>query len=217
MTWIKICGTTNQGDAELAAEAGADALGFVFVESRRRIAPERAKEIVKALRGGPLAVGVFVDTPVDEVMYVAESVGLQAVQLYGTVPQDAGELAEHGLQVLAAIGMNEKNCVEHAGMWEQNIVSAYLLDSGRAGSRGGSGERFDWESAREAVSQIQQKGRVVIAGGLTAENVGEAVRKFRPWGVDVVTGVESAPGKKDAKNIRAFVAAVRQAECEERD
>lgn len=221
MTWIKICGTTNLEDALVAAEAGANAVGFVFAPSPRRISPRDAATIIAALPSSVEKVGIFVNQSVDLVLDTVEKAGLTGVQLHGE--EDvlyARQLQrKNGLRIMKAISLREVG--EWAGkglalaMQEDadKIFSALLLDSGSVAKRGGTGTAFDWQEAAPMARLLGKKFPLVIAGGLNAENVAKALRIFQPWGVDVVSGVEQAPGKKDPAKLRTFIAAVRAAEA----
>ncbi len=208
MTRVKICGITQTAHALAAADAGADFIGLVFAPSKRLVDVEQAKEIVTAVkRHGErkvLTVGVFVNAPAAEVNRIAEYCGLDRVQLSGDEPWDY--LRDIERPVIKAVRVRR-------GQSSQDILSElapgfiFLLDCYVAGSYGGSGKAFDWRVAREAA----QRFPVIMAGGLSAQNVGEAVRLTRPWGVDVSSGVESE-GVKDILRIKAFIEAVRQAD-----
>jgi len=214
MTWIKICGTTNSADALTAIEAGADAVGFVFYEkSPRNIAVEAAREIVEKLPAGVEKVGVFVNECEDSISAIADGAGLTAVQLHGH--HEDPHLADLVLgrrpllKVLVAISMHHANPVAWASMWDPDVVHALLLDSGTPSKQGGTGEVFDWRTSVQSVDEIRRFGQLVLAGGLTPGNVAEAMGILKPWGVDVASGVEARPGKKDPEKVRAFVKAVR--------
>jgi phosphoribosylanthranilate isomerase len=215
MAWIKFCGTTNLEDARAAAAVGADAVGFLFAPSPRRIDPEAARAIIAQLPPGLEKVGVFVNQTVEHLREVAVYAGLTAMQLHGDEsPEFARNLRQSapGLRIFKAVAVApgvEGVLRRFAG---SAAVDAVLLDSApRPGdpSRGGTGRSFDWSRAVVFVPGLTQ--RVILAGGLSPENVGVALRKLRPWGVDVCTGVESEPGRKDHDKLRAFVAAVRTA------
>ena len=217
MTWIKICGTTNLEDALLAVEAGADALGFVFYEkSPRNVSVELVREIVRELPKGVEKVGVFVNEYEDEILDTVARTGLSAVQMHGDNedPHVADLVVRRrpGLSVFAAISMSDERPEGQAMMYFPNSVRAFLLDSARGDKRGGTGEVFDWSAAKNSAEIIKTLGNIVVAGGLTPGNVTEAMGILRPWGVDVVSGVELQPGKKDPEKVKAFVAAVREAE-----
>ena len=222
MTWVKICGTTNLEDALTAIDAGTEALGFVFYEkSPRKIDVEAAREIVSQLPGNVEKVGVFVNELPERVARTADEVGLTAVQLHGDEHGNSSSQVSNGPRklfvaipesLLSQAGKGNKS----AGLtWfsaRPEACSAIFLDSGSTEQRGGTGKRFDWEDARPWVSQLSQKFRIVVAGGLTPTNVADAMRLLHPWGVDVASGVELKPGKKDPEKVRAFVQAVRRAE-----
>lgn len=216
MTWIKICGITNLEDALAAVDAGADALGFVFYEkSPRRILPIQVKEIVRHLPSPVEKVGVFVDETEDTLCRIAGDAGLTAVQMHGgnEDPHVADLVAERRkLKIFAAIAMNGPNPAGWAMTWHPDVISAFLLDSGGPSVNGGTGRKFDWRASGEAITVIKRLGQVVLAGGLTSTNVAEGIQITMPWGVDVSSGVEVKPGKKDHEKIRAFVNAVREAD-----
>jgi phosphoribosylanthranilate isomerase len=199
---VKICGITRLEDAVAAVRAGADALGFNFwPRSRRYLAPETARAIARRLPPFVTTVGVFVDPSRDEVLRAAEASGIQVVQLHGNEPPSLASSLP--LPVVKAIHVADASSLAALASYE---VSAFLLDSASPGY-GGSGTAFDWDLAREVASSAT----VVLAGGLTPENVGQAVRRVRPWGVDVASGVESAPGVKDETRMTAFVRAAKEA------
>jgi phosphoribosylanthranilate isomerase len=215
MTWVKICGTTNLEDALIAVEAGADAVGFVFYEkSPRNIDVDSAREIVQKLPEGVDKIGVFVNEPPDKVSRVADEAGLTAVQFHGDEYQTPAEYVVNRtaffcLPVLEILPKfrGAGDFLELSGF--PNIAGV-LLDSGTREERGGTGKAFAWGEARAFVSAVQTVHPVVIAGGLTPGSVGWAVDFLQPWGVDVVSGVEATPGKKDPDKVRAFVRAVRE-------
>ncbi|HTC94351.1 MAG TPA: phosphoribosylanthranilate isomerase [Terriglobales bacterium] len=214
MTWIKICGTTSLEDALLSVEAGADALGFIFAESPRRIEPERAREIIMELPARIEKVGVFVDPALDYVRKVAQLTGITRIQLYGDEQPGLLRAVEKNLPlrpITRAIGAGAHLRETLVALNGSGAMDSILLDSGSAAQRGGTGKVFDWKTAKEAIGQSGLNVRWIIAGGLKPENVGEAIRLFKPWGVDVVSGVESSPGKKDPGKLGKFVAAARAA------
>lgn len=220
MTWVKICGTTNLEDALLAVEAGADALGFVFYEkSPRNVDVETARTIVAELPERVEKVGVFVDQTAEQVREVVGRVGLSTVQMHGAaarsrIAADTYEVDPFGVSKLIAVVQGDElldssSFISEAG---KRKIHAILIDSGSNGTPGGTGKAFDWESVRGMLQGIGLSVPVIVAGGLNSSNVGEVMRMFQPWGVDVASGVESRPGKKDPGKVRAFVQAVRQAE-----
>src|SRR5579864_57925 len=215
MTWVKICGMTNLEDALVAVDAGADAVGFVFYEkSPRCVTVERAREICEKLPGSVEKIGVFVNQQEDTLLSVADSTGLTAVQMHGDNedPHVADLVVKRKphVKVLAAISMRRPNPTGRAMMWHPDSVEAFLVDSGTASNHGGTGKVFDWGTAVPVLNEIKRLGRVIAAGGLTPANVSEAIEILHPWGVDVVSGVEASPGRKDAEKVRAFVRAVRE-------
>jgi len=216
MTRVKICGITDVAHALAAAEAGADFIGLVFAPSKRRIDVEQATEIVAALKGlKPMVVGVFVNAPADSVNRIAEYCGLDWVQLSGDEPWEYSRDIQR--PVIKAIRVRSEQGSEDI---LAQIASGYqghgeglicLLDCHVEGSYGGTGQSFDWGLAR----QVSHRFPVIIAGGLSPENVSEAIRVARPWGVDVSSGVETE-GAKDIFKIKSFIEAVRKADEENR-
>jgi phosphoribosylanthranilate isomerase len=208
-TWIKFCGTTSIEDALASIEAGADALGFIFAPSKRRIAPEKAQAVIEQLPPTVERVGVFLNASPEEISRVAGLVDLTGVQLHGNeVTADVGRALlrnRNSLRIIKTILMGNGIDKIAAALSSGESVYAWLLDSGA-----GSGKTFDWQAARTELGS--RHDRFIIAGGLTPENVGEAIHLFSPWGVDVVTGIEREPGHKDPKKLKAFVSAVRKAE-----
>jgi len=216
MTWIKICGITNLEDALVAVEAGADALGFVFYEkSPRNIDPETARKIVDKLPPNIEKVGLFVNEKEQFICKIADEIHLSAVQMHGNDedPHVADlVVAQRPLKILAAISMKDPEPEGRAMMWEQENVYAFLVDSGSPTQLGGTGNAFDWKASARSLNTIRGLGRLVLAGGLTSLNVANAQAITKAWGVDVSSGVESRPGKKDHDKVRAFIRAVREAE-----
>jgi phosphoribosylanthranilate isomerase len=224
MTWIKICGITNLEDALTAVHAGADALGFVFYEnSPRYVEPEVVREIVASLPPQIEKVGVFFKKSAEELRDMAVMNGMTAIQ----VSVDLGDISEDtncpycfeavakgnpGIKVILALSMQDIPSKGPAMMWDCVAVHAFLLDSGFGGLPGGTGRPFDWAANEAATKAIQRLGKIIVAGGLTPSNVAEAMRILKPWGVDVSSGVEKRRGKKDPDKVRAFIAAVRNAD-----
>ncbi len=197
MTRVKICGITNQGDAEHAVRCGADALGFIFAKSPRRIRVSEAKKIVRSLGPWVATVGIFVNEKPKEVLRIARECCLTAVQLHGDEdPRYLKSLG--GLRSIKAFRVGEDF---DAKCLNKFPADAFLFDSKVAGAPGGTGRRFDWEILK---LELPEKP-FIISGGLDPENVREAVRFFAPYGVDVSSGVESAPGKKDPKRVKEFI------------
>jgi phosphoribosylanthranilate isomerase len=197
---VKICGICDLAGAAAAIEAGADLLGFHFCSSQRLISPEEAKTIIDGLDLRPTIVGVFIDQDQDEVRQIAEFVGLDLLQLHGSeaIGFDAGRL------VMKVLKVNDGEIPDAKG-WPDPV----MLDSWSADQRGGTGRMWDWELARPLLSTR----KVFIAGGLEPGNVGKVVSGFKPYGVDVSSGVEASIRVKDPDKVRAFVHAVRLAEA----
>lgn len=207
-TRVKICGITRRDDAELAVELGAAALGFNFYPpSPRYIAPESAREIASRIGPFVMTVGVYADETDDEqVAGVARRAGVRAVQLHGPkFPSADGALRDFPL--IRAVPV--KPGFEPAELSELK-AAAFLLDSFDPVLHGGTGKSFDWSVAREA----KRYAPIILAGGLTPENVAQAIREIRPFAVDVASGVEASPGVKDPAKLRAFFAAVTKADRE---
>ena len=226
--WIKICGITSIEDAQVAIAAEADAVGFVFAASPRHVTPETVREITRALPFNVEKIGVFVDSSLDEIVATFETAGLTGVQLHGEYsPDDLLELRmrmkqkflpvrvvyvvtydgdsasfARRLQSLAAMPDNEDG------------PSAVLVDT-RVGEKvGGTGIPFDWGAAQTAFHRHAGNLRLIAAGGLRPENARQAIQTMQPWGVDVCSGVESVPGKKDHQRVKQFIRASRAAAVE---
>lgn len=221
MTWVKICGITNLNDARTAVDAGADALGFVFYErSPRHVSVDRVREITGMLPPAVETVGVFVDVPIREMIDMAHTAGLKAVQLHrtdllGEKPQRA-DAATVGVNGYGAEDVKMYFVVRAGGFtWEssgQRAPFGIFLDSGTQDQPGGTGTAFDWNEAAPLVAQMSKEVNVVIAGGLNPQNVASAIHVLHPWGVDVSSGVEAKRGKKDPEKVHAFIRAVREAD-----
>jgi phosphoribosylanthranilate isomerase len=234
MTWVKICGITNLEDAQLAIEAGADAIGFVFHEkSPRCVDPEKVRQIVAELPNNIEKIGVFVSGRGQEIqgeenhdiVRTAMHAGLSGVQIhFASTEKKAGpfngfsasaEMKQY-LALPVKCFFHEETLVENSLMEMKNVQSGMagiFLDSGTPDVPGGTGKVFDWKKAITIAERIKASGlNLVVAGGLNPANVNEAMHTLKPWGVDVSSGVEAHPGKKDAEKVRAFIAAVRQIE-----
>ncbi len=197
MTKIKICGVTNIEDAMMIAELGADALGFVFAPSKRRISPQDAKEIIKRLPPFVTTVGVYMDAEIDEVNQVTEYTGIDVIQLHGNEPPTHCDRLKK--KVIKRISVCDNDTTEMLiSRMERYRVPAYLLDPGA-----GSGKVFNWEKA------VGIDLPLIIAGGLTPDNVKTVVRLLKPYGVDVSSGVEQFPGKKNKQKVKRFIEEVR--------
>jgi phosphoribosylanthranilate isomerase len=239
MTWVKICGMTNLEDALAAVDAGADAVGFVFYEkSPRCVTVETAREIVGKLPEEMEKIGVFVGPDEDPINVLLET-GLTGTQCYisaeGVAGSNAsgtatdrdclpphfrslmafpmslfGEDVSEVERVLTGFADSKKKIPEGTSI-PDGFLDTFLMDSGNLRQPGGTGHTFDWRKARGLAEGMRKNGlRLVVAGGLTPQNVGEAIEILQPWGVDVSSGVEARPGKKDPEKVRAFVKAVRE-------
>jgi phosphoribosylanthranilate isomerase len=220
MTWVKICGTTSLDDARVAVEAGADALGFVFAEGPRQVLPAGAGAIIAALPAKVQKVGVFVNQPADLIRAVVVQAGLTAVQLHGDeTPDFVRQLfpwqgTRRRCRILKAIAVRDNFEAAALPFTAEHTVDALLLDAHSPSARGGTGQPFDWQTAASSIQKLSERCKLILAGGLNPASVGGGMRLLRPWGVDVASGVERAPGKKDPVKLRAFIAAVRQADKE---
>jgi phosphoribosylanthranilate isomerase len=204
---VKICGITNGTDARRAIENGADFLGFNFYPgSPRFIEPSKARRIVKKLPKGVAAVGVFVNEPEEKMLEIARSVGLDYFQLHGDEGPETVAHLQRALPVIKAVRV--KQPFRAAQVSRYRGASALLLDGFDRRLRGGTGKTFDWKLARRA----KPYGKIFVAGGLGPENVGHAIRTAQPYAVDVSSGVEAKPGKKDPARLKAFARAVREAQ-----
>jgi phosphoribosylanthranilate isomerase len=203
MTMVKVCGMTNVADARVAAEAGADAVGFIFAESPRRVGVEEARRISIALPENVLKVGVFVNAPPEEVLRTASEAGLDMAQLHGDeTPEVVAAVRAGGLPVMKALRV--RNADDLAGV-EGFEADLFLLDAYSEEARGGTGERFDWALAKS----LKGRGNIVVSGGLAPENVRAAVDFFEPYGVDASSSLEDAPGKKNEESVRRFIVAAK--------
>jgi phosphoribosylanthranilate isomerase len=200
MVQVKICGICDAAGAAAAVEAGADLIGFHFCSSQRRVTPEEAMAIVDGLTVRPAVVGVFIDQEADVVRQIAELVGLDLIQLHGSESPgfDAGRPVMKVLKVRDGV-------IPDGDAWPDPV----MLDSWSADQRGGTGQVWDWKLARPLLAAR----KVFIAGGLEPGNVGKVVSGFKPYGVDVSSGVEASVRVKDPDKVRAFVHAVRLAEA----
>jgi len=203
MIKIKICGITNLEDALAAAAAGADALGFNFYKkSPRCIEPQKAAEIIEQLPPFIVPVGIFVNEREDRIREILAATGIQAVQFHG---DESPEFCQRfGGRVIKAFQVKDKESLKNMAHYR---VGAFLLDSYKDGVRGGTGVAFDWHLAVVAKTF----GKIILAGGLTPENVAEAVKLVQPYGVDVAGGVEKEKGVKDHAMLKKFITEVRRA------
>ena len=197
MVKVKICGITNLDDALLAVDAGADALGFVFFgPSPRNVSPEQASAIIRRLPPFIQTVGLFVNESLSTINETADACGLDIIQLHGEESPDFCIGVKR--RVLKALRVRNITSLEPMASYR---VSAFLLDAWSPNARGGTGKTFNWDIAASAAKD----GKIVLAGGLTTGNIADAIRQVRPYGVDVSSGVEVTPGKKDAVKINEFI------------
>jgi phosphoribosylanthranilate isomerase len=198
--FVKICGVTNEDDALLAVAMGADALGFVFAPSPRQVHPETVRDIVKRLPHEVLTVGVFRNERPERVVEIVNKCGLGGAQLHGgETPDDVASVRRRVPFVIRALPAGDKRLTVEGAAG----ADAVLVDSPQPGS----GTVFDWSLAEGAPDGV----RLILAGGLNPDNVADAIRKVRPWGVDSASGTEASPGRKDATLVRRFVAEARKA------
>jgi phosphoribosylanthranilate isomerase len=207
--WVKICGNTSLADAQLAANAGADAVGFVFAPSPRRVTPEQVAAITPHLPGSMEKIGVFVDDDFATIAAAIELAGLTGVQVHSGGPDAlTAQLRERfgpGLRILRVIHFGEDAARQLEAARTDTSIDGVLVDSRTATAVGGTGIAFDWEAARVTMFFGEDGLKLIAAGGLNPANVAEAIATLNPWGVDVVTGVEASPGRKDAGKVHAFV------------
>jgi phosphoribosylanthranilate isomerase len=203
MVKVKVCGIKEIEDARVAADAGADAIGLIFAESPRRVSVEEAREIASILPDGVLKVGVFVDAGPQEVLRISREVGLDYAQLHGNeTPETVTVLQEAGVKVMKALRVRDEYSLAAIEGCGADLV---LLDAWSERARGGTGERFDWQLAKS----LKGHGNIVVSGGLTPDNVREAIEYFEPYGVDASSSLEDRPGKKNGERIRRFVGAAK--------
>lgn len=209
MVRVKICGVTKLDDARLAAELGAHAIGLNFYpESPRCLSPAAAAELVRRFPPFVTPVGVFVNWADEPVLALSQALGLCCAQLHGDEPPQVVERLARQLPVIKALRIGQGNTLPEFSRFR--AASAFLLDTAVSGHYGGTGVTGNWHAARTAA----QTQRIILAGGLTPENVGEAIRIVRPYAVDVTSGVEARPGKKDAGKLRTFFDEVARASRE---
>ena len=205
MTRVKICGITRLEDAELAADLGAWALGFIlWPGSKRACDVDAAAYIAARVRRRAQLVGVFVNPSLDEVVYAADAIGLTHLQLHGEEgPAFCAEAGRRtGCKVMKAVPIRSSADLQAAERWR--AVDFHLYDTGHDALRGGTGQTWDWSLAPKRRSSVPK----ILSGGLTAENVGAGIEVVQPYAVDVASGVEAEPGVKDPERLRAFIEAV---------
>jgi len=213
--WIKICGNTSLADAKLAADCGADAVGFVFAPSPRQVTAEQVAAIVPHLPENLEKIGVFVDASLDEICETVAASGLTGVQLHYDSNAELSQTLRNrfgpSLRILRVVHFGAGAAGNANAIALDPNVDAILVDSRTDTAVGGTGKAFDWHAAREGFLGGANKQRLIAAGGLNPANVARAIEILRPWGVDVVSGVEAAPGRKDPNKVRAFVEHARAA------
>ncbi len=213
--WIKICANTSLDDALLAVEAGADAVGFVFAPSPRRVTQAQVASIAQHLPATVEKIGVFVDATLDEIYATVRACGLTGVQLHSEagaeLPAKLRERLGPGLRILRVVHFGAGAAEQAAAIAKDPNVDAVLVDSRTATAVGGTGISFDWVAARETLFQNGETQKRIAAGGLHPANVAQAIATLRPWGVDVASGVEASPGRKDPEKVREFVVQARAA------
>ena len=198
--FVKVCGTTSEEDALLAVAMGADAVGFIFAPSPRQVAPAVVRDIVRRLPSEILTVGVFRDETPDRVAEIVHATGLRAAQLHGHESAEQTKRVRERVPVVFKAFAAGDPAMRRAGEYG---VAAVLVDNPTPGS----GQVFDWSLAEDVPGEM----RLVLAGGLGPDNVAEAIAVVHPWGVDACSALEASPGKKDARKVRAFIAAAREA------
>ena len=207
--WIKICANTSLADAQLAADAGADAVGFVFAPSPRRVTVAQVAAITPHLPGNLETIGVFVEASFDEICAAVNACGLTGLQLHFDVgsrlPAQLRERFGPGLRIVRAVHFGSGAAEQISMLAADGIIDAILVDSRTATAVGGTGTTFNWSEARQSLFASSSPLKLIAAGGLNAGNVCEAINILRPWGVDVASGVETAPGRKDPDKVRHFI------------
>jgi phosphoribosylanthranilate isomerase len=204
VTKIKICGNTRADDVELAVELGANLLGFIFTRSKRQVRADEIKDVIAQVPAGVERVGVFIDEPTEQIAEVAQACGLTAIQVYRPLTEMDRAL---GLLLLPAFRVQDGEDLTSIPI---EVGDHPLFDTWAPDSIGGTGRVWSWPQARAVAGTYP----VVVSGGLTPDNVDRAVRELHPWAVDVCSGVEAEPGRKDHAKLRAFVEAVRRVDRE---
>lgn len=207
--WVKICANTNLQDALLAADAGADAVGFVFAQSARQVTAQQVAAITRYLPRETEKIGVFVDAAFDELVETVAASGLTGLQLHSAGNLELTARLRHhfgrNLRILQVIHYQQGLETALRAAQQDTAIDGVLLDSRTATLLGGTGQRYDWRAASRSFAASASGLRLVAAGGLNPANVAEAIGALQPWGVDVASGVEASPGKKDAAKVQAFV------------
>jgi phosphoribosylanthranilate isomerase len=219
--WIKICANTNLDDAQLAAELGADAVGFVFAPSPRQVTAAEVARITPHLPEGLECVGVFHTHEAQQIAAIAQECGLTAVQLHGCLSfellRQLDEIFNGQVRLIQTlhwqVDADAANAAVIAGQLRQidadGIAARVLIDTKVGADLGGTGVSFNWDAARATLAEAGAGLKLILAGGLRAENIGDAIRRLNPWGVDVASGVEQSPGRKSPEKLAAFIRAAR--------
>jgi phosphoribosylanthranilate isomerase len=219
--WIKICGNTNLDDAQLAAELGADAVGFVFAPSPRQVTAADVAHITPHLPEGLECVGVFPALAAQQIAGIAQECGLTAVQLHGGVNlellRQLDEIFNGQVKLIQTVHWQvDADTANAAVVAEQlrqidadGLAARVLIDTKVGSDLGGTGVSFDWDAARATLAEAGAGLKLIVAGGLRADNVADAIRRLNPWGVDVASGVEQSPGRKSPEKLAAFIRAAR--------
>ena len=214
--FVKICGITHPAQGQEIVALGADAIGLVFAKSPREVTPIMAREIVVGLPAGFPTVGVFVNSTADRINSIVSQTGIRYVQLHGNEPPEI--LAEISVPCIKVFTMRDKNWlaeirkfIDAFGENKSGKLAAVLIDTYNPNIAGGTGESFDWNSVGEVRKngEMEDLPPLVLAGGLKPENIAQAIKLVKPWGVDVSSGVEAEPGIKDMDKVKAFLQAVR--------
>ena len=221
--WIKICANTNLDDAQMAAELGADAVGFVFAPSRRRVTAKEVAQITPHLPESVERIGVFDSRYAEEIAATVREAGLSAVQLHGVeepvLARRLNEMFEGKIGIIQTVHWAVDEGEESAKAVRQRLkaieaaraIERILIDSKVGQATGGTGVSFDWAAAREVLSNGDGRLKMIVAGGLHSQNVAEAILELNPWGVDVASGVEKVPGRKDRDKLVGFIRNARAA------
>jgi phosphoribosylanthranilate isomerase len=219
--WIKICANTNLDDAQLAAELGADAVGFVFAPSPRQVTAAEVARITPHLPEGLECVGVFPALEAQQIADIAQECGLTTVQLQGglnlELVRQLDEIFNGQVKLIQTIHWQVDDEAASAGVIAeqlqqvaaQDLVGRVLIDAKVGPALGGTGVSFDWDAARATLAEASARLKLIVAGGLREDNVADAIRRLNPWGVDVASGVEQSPGRKSREKLAAFLRAAR--------
>ena len=220
--WIKICANANLDDANLAAEMGADAVGFVFAPSKRQVTAAQVASITPHLPRTVERVGVFTTQDANEIVGIVEQAGLTAIQLHGepnaALAEELQRRFEGRISLIQTIHWQvDADGSSAAAVSRQldqlnaeGVIDRVLIDSKVGQAMGGTGITFNWDEARSVLTQSARRLKLIVAGGLHPENVAEAIRRLNPWGVDVASGVEATPGRKDPERLASFIRNARE-------